>query len=49
MIHKAERAVLEIQITEYRGLSRHMPDGISKLPWDARVVELEKKLREIDE
>jgi hypothetical protein len=49
MIHKAEHVVLEIQITKYRGMSRHMPDGISKLLLDARVRELEKKLREIDE
>ncbi len=49
MLPKAERVVLEIQITKYRGLLRHMPDGISKLLMDARVVELEKKLREVDE
>jgi hypothetical protein len=49
MIQKTDRVLIEREIEKTRKLSRHMPEGVSKSLLDARISELEKRLRKIDE
>jgi hypothetical protein len=49
MPHKNERVELEIKIIRYRALSQHASDAVTTQRINGLILELEKKLREIDE
>ena len=49
MTHKNERVELETKIMKYRSLARDAPDQVTQERIKALVVDLQQKLREIDE
>jgi hypothetical protein len=49
MPHKNERVELEIKIIKYRALARQASDSMTTQRINDLILELEKKLREIDE
>jgi hypothetical protein len=49
MPHKNERVELELQIMKYRLVASRMVDDDVRERFEARIAELEQKLREIDE
>jgi hypothetical protein len=46
---KNERAELEMRITRYRQLSAHIADNEVRERFEAKITELEQKLRGIDQ
>jgi hypothetical protein len=49
LVQKNERIVLAIKIVKYRALARQAPDVQTAQRINELIVELEQKLREIDE
>jgi len=49
MSHKNERVGLEIKIIRYGALSQQASDAVTTQRINGLILELEKKLREIDE
>ena len=49
MPHKNERVELEMQIAKYRLVANRMADDEVRQRFEARIAELKRKLREIDE
>jgi hypothetical protein len=49
MAHKNERVELEMQILKYRAIARGVTDEVTTKRIAAVIVELQQKLRKIDE
>jgi hypothetical protein len=49
MAYKNERVEIELKIMKYRSLARNAPDEVTAQRIKTLIVELEQKLREIDE